>query len=180
MKLCFSRFFILLGIGLLLLGVYFLEERNNPNRLQFTYNTSVNTIHYFPKNIQPVLIDISSVHIHLPIYPATIDHTIWDTTTRGASYLITSPVPGDKGNAIIYGHNWTSLMGNLIYIKPGDKINVILNNKTQKTFTVRYTSIVLPTDIAILYPSKDNRLTLYTCTGFFDEKRFVSVAMLDR
>ena len=57
-------------------------------------------------------------------------------------------------------------------------IMVSFTNGQKKLFEVTYTAIVSPSERDILQPSKDKRITIYTCYGFFDEKRFVAVATL--
>ena len=43
---------------------------------------------------------------------------------------------------------------------------------------IEYTQVVTPDQTHILAPSDDRRVTLYTCTGFLDRKRFVVTATL--
>ena len=62
--------------------------------------------------------------IDLPIYPASINGTSWETTTKGVSYLKNTPTPGEIGNSVMYGHNWTNLLGPLVRAKPGQKIEI--------------------------------------------------------
>ena len=117
-------------------------------------------------------------NIYLPIKQATISDGNWEASHDAISYLISSPVPGEKGNSILYGHNWPNLLGNLPKVKPGQNIEIIFNNGTRSVFTVVYTSVVNPDQTHILNDSQDNRITLYTCTGFLDRKRFVATAVL--
>ena len=158
-------------------GCYLIWERNNPNLLTFKNFTG----NY--KNVKitnpPVRIIISDAHIDLPVFPAAIKNRVWDTTTTGASYLTSSPIPGTTGNSIIYAHNWVSLFGNLVTVKPGEKVEIDYQNKSKKIFTIQYTSVVPSDASSILAASKDKRITLYTCTGWFDTKRFVAVAILN-
>jgi LPXTG-site transpeptidase (sortase) family protein len=167
---------ILIGILSLFYGGYLFWQRTNPARLSFE-----KTPHFpqFPKTTTvPVRISIDRVHINLSLYPARVQNNLWDTTSYGASFLSSTPIPGEKGNSIIYAHNWTNLFGGLTEVKPADMVTIYYKNNTKKTFTVLYTDIVTPRDIQILNPSTDRRITLYTCTGFLDMKRFVAVAIL--
>jgi sortase A len=127
----------------------------------------------------PVSISIPSLKISLPVYPATIEKGKWQDTKNGVSYLTSSSIPGSTGNSILYGHNWPSLLGNLTKIKPGDKIFVTLNEKGMQVYTVKYITVVTPDQTHILDTTSDSRLTLYTCTGFLDSKRFVVTATED-
>lgn len=87
-------------------------------------------------------------------------------------------MPGEPGNSILYGHNWTSLFGNLPKTKPGERVDIGFSDGSMQQFIVEYTSIVSPDEIEIIEQTEDTRITLYTCTGFLDSKRFVVVAKL--
>lgn len=176
MKKLLSWFLIIQSLSLLTVGLYQLYLNEAPTQLAFNnyYVTKQQTIE---KNA-PVRITISSLGIDLPIYQAKVVNNVWPTTTRGASYLTTSPLPGTTGNSIIYAHNWRSLFGNLRSAKVGQQVVVTYPDGKKKTFVIAYTSIVSPTESTILAPSNDKRITMYTCTGFLDSERFVAVAIL--
>ena len=169
-NLCF-----IIGMLLLFFASFLWYERHTPRRLTFAYTAQAKqTTHVEP----PIGISIPSLGITLPIFPAIIAGKTWPTTDKGVSYLVSSPLPGGKGNSILYGHNWPNLLGKLHEIKIGDKIMVMGKNNTVKNFSVKYIAEVDPSNASILAPSQDNRITLYTCTGFLDSKRFVVVATL--
>ena len=173
----FPKFLVVLGFLLVLFGAYLVTERYSPRKLEFE-NLSTNAI--VSSEHLPVRIVISSLQIDSGIYPAKINSGNWESTTKGISYLSSSPTPGSGGNSILYGHNFPSILGNLTKIKPGDKIVITMNDGERKVFTVKFTSVVDPTQTHILNQTKDNRITLYTCTGFLDSKRFVATAILQR
>ena len=176
MKLA-SKILILTGIGLLIFGSYLIFQRYNPQRLGFN---NIPPMAFVPQaGIFPKEVTIKNLGVRLPVYPARIKDNKWEATTKGVSYLVTSPVPGESGNSIIYGHNWSNLLGKLPKIKPGEKIEVLLDNNKKRTFIVEYTSVVGPDQTNILNATNDKRLTLYTCAGFLDTKRFVAVAVLN-
>ncbi len=171
----FSKISIFLGILLLFFGAYLILERYNPKRLEFgnITQTAVNTSDVYPRKIT-----IPSLGIELGIYPARIKKNKWEATTNGVSYLSSTPIPGEMGNSILYGHNFPTLLGSLPKIKPGDEIVVSLSSGKEKAFVVKYTSVVTPRQTEILKNSGDSRITLYTCTGFLDRQRFVATAIL--
>lgn len=169
------RAFLFTGIALLIFSAFLFYERNTPRRLSF----AIDATHISKSNVEsPIAVLIPSLSISLPIFPATIKQGVWDTTDKGVSYLTSSPVPGEKGNSILYAHNWPNLFGKLPSMKPGDTVTVIGKKNTVQTFHVTYTGEIDPTNKSILAPSDDTRITLYTCSGFFDTKRFVVVATL--
>lgn len=174
-SLLVARMLMILGVFLLLCTGYFMWLRYSPQKLAF--KTIVTTPSSITDMNPPEYIEIPDLHISLPIYPSTIHNNAWETTTEGVSYWSKSPAPGQKGNSILYGHNWTSLLGNLIYSRPGQEIIIEYKDRTKRRFIIDKTAIVPPTQIHILEPSTDTRITIYTCTGFLDSKRFVAVAL---
>lgn len=51
-----------------------------------------------------------------------------------------------------------------------------MSDGTTRTFTIDQTAVISPTQASVVNPTLDTRLTIYTCTGFLDTKRFVVVA----
>ena len=176
-----AKSLIVAGCLCLAFSGYLFKERYNPVRLSMaTYKKSVNVEATTDKTVQktPVSIQIDHIGVHLPMLPAKITSQGWETTSQGISYLTSSPVPGNVGNSILYGHNWPSLLGNLVRIKPGDDIRVYYSDGTFSEFIVEKTDTVAPDQMGILDQTSDKRITIYTCTGFLDSKRFVAVAMM--
>lgn len=173
--------YLLIIIGAICFGIvaYYLWLRTDPNRLAFTNYDYANFIP-FQTNNPPRKVIIKDLGINLNIIPAEIKDGKWDTTQDGASYLITSPIPGDDGNSILYAHNWASLFGPLLDAKPGEEVEIDYKDGTSKKFVIEYTSVVNPDQSSILAASMDKRITLYTCTGWFDAKRFVVVAIFKK
>lgn len=128
-------------------------------------------------NKVPVEIIIKDVSIDLPIIPAAYINGTFQTTTTGVSYLDSSPIPGDKGNSVIYAHNWPNLFGNLPKVKKGDTVTIVFNDKTKKDFTITQTQIISAYQTSVLQPFDDKRITIFTCANFLDADRFVATAV---
>ncbi len=178
MKRFLSNILIIFGIFCYALVVYSLYERVNPQRVSFTYKKHIETVSNNKVFATPTEIRIPQVSVKLPIIHSKIVNGKWEATTAGVSYLSSSPIPGEMGNSILYGHNWSNLLGPLVHVKPKDVIEIVYSDKSKKIFEVEYTVTVTPDETHILLPSKDKRITLYTCTGFLDSKRFVVVGIL--
>jgi LPXTG-site transpeptidase (sortase) family protein len=170
---------LLVGFGIIILifSAIFFWERYAPQRLSFNINN------YPDNNVansasKPIEVIISAINMDLPIIPAKLVRGNWEATTKGVSYLSSSPIPGTTGNSILYGHDWPNLLGNILKLKPGQIIKIKYLDGESKEFIINSTALVSPNEISILAPSKDARITLYTCTGLFDNKRFVVVAIL--
>ena len=173
MKYLYRSLFVL-GIICYVFGIYFIWERNNPNRLAFkNYSGNIKIVKVVNP---PVRIVIKDLNIDLPIYPAKIENGQWETTTLGASYLVSSPVPGQTGNSIIYAHDWVSLFGPLLDARQGEKVEIYYKDNSKKVFLIQKTLIVQYNQPGILEQTNDTRITLYTCTGFLDSERMVAVS----
>lgn len=99
----------------------------------------------------------------------------WTTSQTGVSYLTSSAIP-TKGNTVIYGHNTANILGGLWRVHEGDYIYLVLSNGNFVKYQVKETKEIEPTQVEILSQTEDSRLTLYTCSGFLDEARFVVIA----
>ncbi len=174
-RLAFSKVFIFLALICFVLTAFLYYQRNNPNRLAFNTNQKLSNSKSEIKE-NPIAIIIDGINLNLPIIPANITNNNWQTSNIGVSYLSISPKPGETGNSILYGHNWTNLLGNLTKVQPGEKVIIVYPKNNIKNFLVEYTQVVSPNDISVLAQTKDKRITIYTCTGFLDSKRFVVVA----
>ncbi len=129
------------------------------------------------EELQPVRLIIESLDLDLPIYGAEISDGRWQTTKEGVSYLKTSPMPGEIGNSIIYGHNWANLLGNLYKIEVDGEITVGFSDNTFVGFVVVSKGAVTKDQTHILNQQDYSKLTLYTCDNFLDSKRFVVTAL---
>jgi LPXTG-site transpeptidase (sortase) family protein len=170
-----SKTLVFLGIIFLVFGAYLVVQRYSPKKLEFN-NLSVAKAS--TSKIVPQRIIIPSLKIDNTIFGAKITNNQWEATEKGVSYLSSSPIPGSRGNSILYGHNWESILGRLVQIKPGEKIKIYMSSGEVRDFVVNFTSVVEPTQTHILAQTNDNRITIYTCTGFMDSKRFVVTATL--
>lgn len=178
MKRILSNILIIFGIFCYALVIYSVYERVNPKRVSFAYEKQIESVSVKKESVFPVGLKIPSLKVDLPIIPSVIKNGQWEATTTGVSYLSSSPIPGDTGNSILYGHNWPNLLGPLIHARPKDLIEIIYSDNSRQVFEIEYTVIVSPEETHVLLPSKDKRITLYTCTGFMDSKRFVVVGIL--
>lgn len=179
MKRYIGILFIVSGLICMVYGSFLLWRRSDPR--YFAVVKSQKTLAQMAAytNAMPTRISIPTIFVDLPIIPSKIVRGEWEESTIGVSYIAKSPVPGEIGNSILYGHNWPTLLGELPKIKPGDKITVTYQHEKPRTFTVQFINIVSPNTTSVLMPTTDRRITLYTCTGFLDSKRLVVTAILD-
>ncbi len=128
------------------------------------------------KNVLPKRIKIPAVNIDLNIFPSTYKGHTWEYTDDGVSYLSNTPIPGAQGNSVFYGHNRPNLLGSLNKVNKGDYIEIDYSDGSTQKFEISSTFMVSPDQTHILNETDDSRITLYTCVGFLDLKRWVVVA----
>lgn len=182
MKLPKSRSTILLLIVSLIAGItaYFATEpviSISQLILSKTQPTITPTLSLSPnpqtKRFPPTAINIPKIRKNLPIKQATVHSNNWDLFDDAVAWLSTSAVPGE-GNVILYAHNRQTLWADLYLLKPGDIIEVQQDNLWKKYKVTESRDVGQHDTKSIL--SNNNRLTLYTCEGSFDQKRRVVYA----
>lgn len=173
MKSMLSNIFLIVAATSFLVLFFLLYQTYNPKRLEFNSKNIPTQIYSLNNQAYPGWIYIPEIKVSLPVLPAEKKGNNWPTTDKGISYLINSPIPGDQGNAILYGHNWESLLGNLKKVKEGDKIIINLFNGEKRTFIIDFIKEVNRNETYVLDSKSDKRITLFTCSGFFDQNRLV-------
>ena len=173
MKLFTSKIFVLLGFVLILTSIYDAYLFFLPANLSFDHAPIVTNTN---KPTRPLRVEINAVGINVPVKSSVINNNTWETTNSAVSFLKTSAIPGEKGNSIFYGHNKKKILGNLSSVVPGNIINIYMSDGSKQEFVVEFTDIVKPSMTSIINNTPDTRITIYTCTGFFDIRRFVVVA----
>lgn len=126
----------------------------------------------------PQQISIPSLKINLSVSPAKAIDDKWEISEKGASYLLGSGIPGQKGNVVIYGHNKRNLFGPIRWLGKGDQIKVINRKGEEFAYQIIEIKTVSPKTVEVLASTDQSRLTLYTCTGVLDSKRWIVVAEL--
>lgn len=97
----------------------------------------------------------------------------WSIDKNTATHLTQSAYPGQDGNIIVYGHNTREILGNIRVLIPGEKISLFTSDGVEHVYEVEWTQEVSPDDISAIQQTNSEVLTLFTCSGFLDSKRFV-------
>jgi len=126
--------------------------------------------------VLPKRIVIEKAGIDLPVFAGEIVKGKWTVVANGANHWRESAKLGEKGNVVIYGHNWKNLFGPIQGLKEGDEIQAWGENDQVFNYTITKTMSVKPTAVEIVLPTEEPQLTLYTCIGFLDKERFVVIA----
>lgn len=103
---------------------------------------------------------------------------------QGVWRLPTGSTPDKGSNTVLLGHRFTYTNPNGVFyhldkLKPRDRIAVVWEQK-RYVYKVRQVVTVKPNQTQIEAPSKESRLTLYTCTPLWLPKdRLVVIADLE-
>ncbi len=128
--------------------------------------------------VKPLKVFIPQLSKALDISDGYIVDSRWTVSETGVSFLTTSAAPGNKGNAVLYGHNTVDKLGGLWRITDGDLVYVILSDGSIAKYQIFERREIKPSQVEILNNVDDSRLTIYTCSGFLDSARFVVVGKL--
>jgi LPXTG-site transpeptidase (sortase) family protein len=166
---------VLLSLALLILVFPELMPKkaiDNKNPIQ------INSALYLSKGTvnDPVRILIPKSNIDLKVVDAPIVNGYWELSDNTASYGLGSGHLGAKGNTVIFAHARVGLFYNLKDVQTGDIIYVFTKDKWYQ-YKISKIDAVYPNQTEVIKPTKNEVLTLYTCTGFSDEKRLIVTAL---
>lgn len=169
---------ILIGLLFLELSLFFLifPSPQEQSVLQNPIKIDQRFQHLEKSTPPPTRIIIPSQKIDLPIVEAKIINGYWEISETSASHGVGSANPKEKGNIVIFAHAREGLFYNLKDIKEDDEIQIFTKEGLRK-YTVFEILSVYPDQIEVIRPTKNETLTLYTCTGFADEKRLIVKAL---
>jgi len=123
----------------------------------------------------PLRIVIPGYSVDLPVQEAKIVNGYWELSETTASHGVGSANPGELGNTVIFAHARDGLFLPIKDIKRDSNIYVLTKDRWFR-YRVTETKLVDPNQVETIAPTKDETLTLFTCSGFLDSKRLVVVA----
>lgn len=119
---------------------------------------------------------IPKINVQIPvIYDVTTiqESEVQKGLERGVVHYVTTPLPGQKGNGVIFGHSANNILNHgrykfaFVLLKKLDIGDTFYINKDGKRYVYRIyeKKIVPPTDISVLNPKDDKpaTFTLITC-----------------
>ena len=172
-----KKSFTVLFVGILLiflsLGWHFYDAA----RLSFAQSKGLTSNSIASPGAHPTFISIPRVRINLTVNETQIRDGIWEVNKDGVSHLSTSANPGTNGNIVLYAHNTNDRFGQIQWLQKGDIIYVTDITGELRSYTIKNTAVVSPSDTKILKKTLKETLTIYTCYGFADLKRFVVTAL---
>jgi hypothetical protein len=129
----------------------------------------------------PVQLLIADLNVHRAVEPVGVGRSgVIDVPVNAwnAGWYTGGPVPGAPGDAVIEGHagypGQPMIFGKLATLRPGAQVVVVLSDGSRELFLVISMSSV-PVGTAppgFAEPYGPPRLTLITCTGYFNQDTY--------
>lgn len=121
-------------------------------------------------------IKIPAINVSAPV----VQGDAWEQLKKGVGQHLGTPNPGEAGNIVLSAHNdvFGELFRDLDKLKPGDEV-VLITHQRAYTYIVRQTLIVEPTQVEVMAPSREAKVSLISCYPYLvDDKRIVVTAYL--
>jgi LPXTG-site transpeptidase (sortase) family protein len=164
-------------IGLLFVLIFIIWRIDKGNAYSFNVKDTSLKVDV-KKGSKPVKLSIPSVKLNLDVKEASIKDGVWQIWEDSANHLDSSANPGGGGNIVIYGHNKNRIFGPIRWLTNGQTIELTDENGKKRIYGITKIVETTPNDINYVLPKSKETLTLYTCSGLFDSKRFIVVAIL--
>lgn len=123
----------------------------------------------------PLRIVIPKYSTDIPIVESKVIDGYWELSETTASHGIGSANPGDNGNIVVFAHAKEGLFLPLREIKKETLVYILTKDRWYR-YTVVDSKLVNPNQIEVIAPTKNATLTLFTCSGFLDNKRLIVTA----
>lgn len=168
----------ILGIVLILVGFFLLYKPFIPQTNTAAKEPIVADIAFEKEEVQSEVkeIKIPRLSIDLSVTPSKIIDGYWEVSETTASHGMGSANPGEDGNVVVFAHARSGMFLNLRNVKKDDEVYILTDDRKHK-YVVYEITTVYPDDITTVAPSDSEVLTLFTCSGFFDEKRLIIKAV---
>ena len=141
-----------------------------------SFDTQATEVAAKNEGTRPTHLKIPRLGVDLKVSEAAIIEGVWQISPDSASHLNVSSGLGGRGNTVIYGHNKTNILGPIRWMNIGDVVELASEDGKTYTYSVEKTVEVESNNLEYILPKDYEVLTMYTCTGFFDSKRFIVVA----
>ena len=177
---------LILGITLLVFGLILVfgkpreSLKTDVSLSDYTFAKEPVKVQGFDKSEQsenniPKRIIIPKLLIDLEVKRAKIVRGFWEVFLDSAGWGEGSGTAGEAGNQVIFAHAREGLFLPLKNIKNGERIYVLTEDKWY-SYQVVEIKEVFPNQTEVIAATDDERLTLYTCSGFSDSKRLIAIA----
>lgn len=171
------------GVALIALGLILVFGKSQNQTLNASFeNEPVDVAELKNNELSgeiPNRIIIPELKVDIEVKKSRVVGGYWEVFENVAGWGEGSGHPGRNGNQVIFAHARDRLFLSLRDIKKDHRIYVLANdNEKEKFYAYSVVEIkeVYPNQTEVIDPTDDETLTLYTCSGYEDEKRLIVVA----
>src|SRR3990167_742412 len=168
-----------LAFALIMLGLIFVlgQPQGLPDLTNYSFASEPVRVAEFEiteveESQKPRRLLIPDLTIDLEVDQAPIVNGYWQVFVDKAGWGEGSGFPGAVGNQVIFAHAREGLFLPLKDVTIGQKV-YILTEAAWYEYRVEEINEVYPNQTEVIGPTDDERLTLYTCSGFADTKRLI-------
>ena len=125
---------------------------------------------------QAIRLQIPSIGVDAPV----VQGDGWEQLKKGVAQHIGTPNPGENGNIVLSGHNdvYGEVFRDLDRLNPGDAV-ILFTSQRQYIYIITGTQMVAPTDVEVMAPTANAKITLISCHPYLvDIHRIVVSAVL--
>ena len=171
-----KREIILITLGTMLIAIgAFLLVRYQSLSLPLSKSSVVSAT---AEPLWPKWISITKSKITAQVTAGGYKEGKWILDDNFALYLPTSGKLGEGGNTILYAHTRERLFGSLKKTSVGDLIILGDANGKMYNYSVYSIEYIKPYQVEKIETNVRDTITLFTCDGWFDEKRLVVKAKI--
>ena len=170
--------FIGVGIFLIAIGAFSLVRYQSLSLPLSKSSSNFSDVFASAATSWPKFVSVPKGKIYAQIATGGYKYGKWILDDDFVLYLPTSDKLGQGGNTILYAHTRERLFGNLKKTSVGDLI--ILGDANGKMYNYSVYSIehIKPYQTDMINTNVKDTVTLFTCDGWFDEKRLVVKAKI--
>jgi sortase A len=170
------------GVALILLGIILIFGKGNNQSLNASFEgepVDVTELQSNTDGLTPKKIIIPELNIDIAVRRSEIIGGYWEVFNDLAGWGMGSGHPGEAGNQVIFAHAREGLFLPLKDIRTGVNMYIVADEDGIDriyAYSVIEIKEVYPNQTEVIKPTEDETLTLYTCSGYSDEKRLIVVA----
>lgn len=107
------------------------------------------------------------------VEPGVYEGGDWSVSDQGVSYWVSSSGLDEMGNVVLYGHNKAGILRDLPTLRIGDILLVEGSDTQVRRYRVSVSEEVAVDAVEWLGLTETETITVYTCSGWWNTKRWM-------
>lgn len=124
--------------------------------------------------LKAVQLLVEEREMQVPLITGSVDaEGNWKLSNDAGLVIQSAGATASESGTIIYGHNFSRILGGLNKVQVGDEVELLLSDWSTEKYLVVDVAQVAPEDVISVVEGDERELVIYTCSGFLDSKRLV-------